>query len=177
MLFSIFISAALSLIVNFYVCEPSSRVLFFTAFQVFILQKPIFLRVITWMDVFMRIKVVRLKIDNLSILLDRVLCIKNMGPRDPCGNNGRHLLVTNPLGNANGNRLVTMYFRASHPRWHLWSEEIQNSPPPGLGNNQKSPPWASFFCLIPSLCPASSPSRLTLIGDKLLLNFGAKCQG
>ena len=177
MLFSIFISAPLSLIVNFNDCEPSGRVLFFTAFQVFILHKPIFLRVITWVDVFMRIKVERIKIDTLSILLDRALCIKNSGPRDPWGNSGCHLLVTNPLGNATGNRLVTMYFTASNPRWHLWSEEIQKSPPPELGNNEKSPPRASFFCLIPSLCPASSPSRLTLMGDKLLLNFGAKCQG
>jgi len=118
----------------------------------------------------------RIKIDTLSILLDRALCIKNTSPRDPCRNNGRHLLVTNPLGNATGNWLVTRYSTASNLRWHLWSEEIQKSPPPGFGNNQKCPPRASFFCLIPSLCPASSPSRLTLIGDKLLLNFGAKCQ-
>ena len=49
------------------------------------------------------------------------------------------------------------------------SKLIQKSPPLGRGNNQKAAPQANFLCEIPGLCPASSPSRLTLIGALALI--------
>ena len=51
-------------IVNFNNCEPSGRVLFFTAFQLFILQ--IFLTAITQMDVFIWIRIERMETDTSS---------------------------------------------------------------------------------------------------------------
>ena len=66
-------------------------------------------------------------------------------PTDPCGNNGHHFWLPIPPGNATGNQLVTRSFTASNPRWHLLLEEIQKSPLPELGANEKFPPWATSF--------------------------------
>ena len=41
-------------------------------------------------------------------------------------------LVTNTPGYATGNWLVTKSFAASNTWWHVWSEEIQKSPPRDL---------------------------------------------
>ena len=61
------------------------------------------------------------------------------------GNNGHYFWLQIPPGNATGNQLVTRSFTASNPRWHLLLEEIQKSPLPELGANEKFPPWATSF--------------------------------
>lgn len=78
-------------------------------------------------------------------------------PTDPCGNNGHHFWLPIPPGNATGNQLVTRSFTASNPRWHLLLEEIQKSPLPELGANEKFPPWATSF--VKSLRFAWPPSH------------------
>ena len=78
-------------------------------------------------------------------------------PTDPRGTMATTFGYKFPLVYATGNQLVTRSFTASNPRWHLLLEEIQKSPLPELGANEKFPPWATSF--VKSLHFAWPPSH------------------